>query len=90
MEKYLLRRSQIGILPDEIRLRPKTPMTQDLVPLHASTGRWHPARVDGPEERLKAFVDWELLISYLQESCNESLYLHLRPISLSRWLKNRY
>ena len=89
MEKYLLRRSQIGILPDEIRLRPKTPMTQDLVPLHASTGRWHPARVDGPEERLKAFVDWELLISYLQESFNESLYLHLRPISLSRWLKNR-
>jgi asparagine synthase (glutamine-hydrolysing) len=88
MDKYLLRRSQIGILPDEIRLRVKTPVTPDLLPIHASSGKWHAAPIESPEERMRAFVDWELLISYIQRSFDESLYLHLRAISLSLWLEN--
>jgi asparagine synthase (glutamine-hydrolysing) len=87
MDKYLLRRSQVGTLPDEIRLRPKTPLTQDLMLLHAASGRWNPAAVDPPAGRLDGFIDWELLISYLKRTADDSLYAHLRPIALSRWLK---
>ena len=87
MDKYLLRRSQIGILPDEIRLRPKTPVTEDVMLLHAASGRWNPASVEAPEGRIREFVDLELLINCLQQSTDDSLYLHLRPILLARWLK---
>jgi asparagine synthase (glutamine-hydrolysing) len=87
MDKYLLRRSQVGTLPDEIRLRPKTPITQDLMLLHAASGRWNPAAVDSPAASLAGLIDWELLISYLQRTVDDSLYAHLRPIALSRWLK---
>jgi asparagine synthase (glutamine-hydrolysing) len=87
MDKYLLRRSQIGILPDEIRLRPKTPLTKDVMLLHAGSGRWNPALVEAAEGRIREFVDCKLLMSYLKESTDDSLYLHLRPVSLARWLK---
>jgi asparagine synthase (glutamine-hydrolysing) len=87
MDKYLLRRSQIGILPDEIRLRPKTPATEDVMLLHAASGRWNPASVEPAEGRIREFVDCKLLINYLQQSTDDSLYLHLRPISLTHWLK---
>ena len=87
MDKYLLRRSQIGILPDEIRLRRKTPVTQDVMLLHASSLRWNPALVEQPDESIHQIIDFELLISYLKQTTDESLYMHLRPISLARWLK---
>ncbi len=87
MDKYLLRRSQIGILPEEIRLRRKTPVTQDVMLLHASSGRWNPALVEHPDEGIHRIIDWGLLISYLKDLTDESLYLHLRPVALARWLK---
>ena len=87
MDKYLLSRSQVGTLPDEIRLRPKTPITQDLMLLHAASGRWNPAAVDPPADSLAGCIDWKLLISYLQRTVDDSLYAHLRPVALSRWLK---
>jgi asparagine synthase (glutamine-hydrolysing) len=87
MEKYLLRRSQNGILPDEIRLRRKTPVTQDVMLLHASSGRWNPGLVEQPNDCIHRFVDSELLVSYLQRTTDDSLYVHLRPVSLAHWLK---
>jgi hypothetical protein len=87
MDKYLLRRSQIGILPDEIRLRPKTPIKTDVMLVHADSGRWNPASVGRVERRISGIVDWKRLISDLQCAVDDSLYLHLRPISLARWLR---
>jgi asparagine synthase (glutamine-hydrolysing) len=88
MDKYLLRRSQAGILPDEIRFRPKTPITRDLMLLHAASGRWDPAAVDPAAGSLAGIVDWKLLPSYLRGNTEVSLYIHLRPVALSRWLKS--
>jgi asparagine synthase (glutamine-hydrolysing) len=87
MDKYLLRRSQIGILPDEIRLRPKTPVKTDVMLVHAASGRWNPASVEPAERCVSGIVDGKRLISDLQCAVDDSLYLHLRPISLARWLK---
>jgi asparagine synthase (glutamine-hydrolysing) len=87
MEKHLLRRSQIGILPDEIRLRKKTPVTRNPMLLHAASGRWNPARVEPVEGFVREAVDWNALIRYLRQSTDDLLYLHLRPVLLARWLK---
>src|SRR5258708_32413148 len=66
--KYLLRRSQVGTLPDEIRLRPKTPITQDLMLRHAAAGRLNPACLDPASGGLAGFIDYALLPSYLRQS----------------------
>ena len=88
MDKYLLRRSQIGTLPDEIRLRRKTPVTVDVMLLHLASGKWNPAIVESPGERLREAANCELLDSYLRHATDDSLYVHLRPIALARWLKS--
>ncbi len=87
MDKYLLRRSQIGVLPDQIRLRPKTPVTVDVMLLHAASGKWSPSLVESLGERLREAVDFELLVSYLRGAVDDSLYVHLRPIALAHWLE---
>jgi asparagine synthase (glutamine-hydrolysing) len=88
MDKYLLRRSQIGILPDEIRLRAKTPVTQDLLPLHVASGKFHPARVEPPSRFIQSLVNWPMLMSHLQQCTDVTLYSQLRPIALFQWLEN--
>jgi asparagine synthase (glutamine-hydrolysing) len=88
MDKYLIRRSQIGVLPDEIRLRPKTPILHDVLLLHAGSGKWHPARTPDPPALLRTLVDWPKVIHFLEHSLDESLYAHLRPVALTHWLKN--
>jgi asparagine synthase (glutamine-hydrolysing) len=87
MDKHLLRRSQIGILPDEIRLRPKTPVTQDVLLLHASSGAWRPTVPNAPSPLLRSLVDWPQVIKPLHQSIDDSLYVHLRPVALAWWMK---
>jgi len=87
MEKFLLRRSQIGILPDEIRLRRKTPVLHDVLVLHARSGKWNPSHIGTPPALVRDIVDWPKLISILQEMPDISLYLHLRPVELMHWLE---
>jgi asparagine synthase (glutamine-hydrolysing) len=86
MDKHLLRVSQAGILPDEIRLRPKTPVLQDVLLLHVTSGKWHPEASD-PPALLRTMVDWPGLVHSLDGCTDESLYTHLRPLALSYWLK---
>jgi hypothetical protein len=87
MDKYLLRRSQIGAWPDEIGLRPKTPVPVDVMLHHAASGKWNPALVESPRKRLHEIVNWKLLVSYLRNATDDSLYVHLRAIALAHWLK---
>ena len=86
MEKHLLRVSQAGILPDEIRLRPKTPVLQDVLLLHVNSGKWHP-EAPAPPALLRTVVDWPKVVHSLNGCKDESLHTHLRPLALSYWLK---
>jgi asparagine synthase (glutamine-hydrolysing) len=88
MEKFLVRRSQIGILPDEIRLRPKTPVLQDALLLHTSLGNFNPGRTRARSPLVESLVIWQSLINNLETARDQSLYLHLRPIALAHWLEN--
>jgi asparagine synthase (glutamine-hydrolysing) len=88
MEKYLVRRSQIGILPDEIRLRKKTPILHDPLLLHGLSGTRIPAGTEPHLALFKPSIHWDSLINNLKHSTSMGLYLHLRPVALSRWLEN--
>ena len=88
MEKFLVRRSQIGILPDEIRLRPKTPVLQDALLLHTSSGNFDPKPAGNLPPLVQSLVHSQSLINTLQQAKDQSLYLHLRPVALARWLEN--
>jgi asparagine synthase (glutamine-hydrolysing) len=86
MDKHLLRVSQAGILPDEIRLRPKTPVLQDVLLLHAASGKWHP-QTSEPPALIRTMVDWPKVVNSVNSCRDQSLYMHLRPLALSYWMK---
>jgi asparagine synthase (glutamine-hydrolysing) len=88
MDKYLLRRSQVGILPVEILDRPKTPLQGDSLLLHARAGDWNPVPSERPPDCIQQHVNWALLVEQLKKTQDESLHQHLRPVALARWLKN--
>jgi asparagine synthase (glutamine-hydrolysing) len=87
MNKQLLRVSQNGILPDEILLRPKTPVLQDPLVLQVTSHRWDPVPTETPSIHLDSVVDWSKVLESLGHAYDASLYIHLRPVALSRWLK---
>jgi asparagine synthase (glutamine-hydrolysing) len=88
MEKFLVRHSQIGILPDEIRLRAKTPVLQDALLLHTCSGNFNPTPARNLPSLVQSLVNCRSVINNLRESRDQSLYLHLRPVALARWLEN--
>jgi asparagine synthase (glutamine-hydrolysing) len=87
MNKQLLRVAQAGVLPEEIRRRPKTPVQQDLLVLHVKAGSWQPTGAENPADLLRPLVDWRLLSKFLSKASDTFMYVHLRPIALSFWLK---
>ncbi len=87
MEKHLLRESQRGILPDEIRLRKKVPLPGDDMLLHREAGDWDPVPRGVPTDLVSSLVNWEQVISLIRQSTDETLHLHLRPVALDLWLK---
>jgi len=86
MNKHLLRVSQVGTLPEEIRLRPKTQVPRDPLLLHAASRRWDPVPSDAPAAGLASSVNWSKVLDPLHRQLDRSVYIHLRPVALSRWL----
>jgi asparagine synthase (glutamine-hydrolysing) len=86
VDKRLIRDSQVGILPEKIRRRPKTPVLQDSLVLHAASGKWNPVPTCTPHPLMHSFVEWPKLLESLQRASGMSLYVHLRPVALSFWL----
>ena len=86
LDKELLRRAVDGLLPEEVRLRPKTPFDGDLLAVQVRNGQWKPLPLPEPQEQIRRFVDWEKLGSSIKRG-QSSLWSDLRPISLLHWLK---
>jgi len=87
MNKHLIRFAQTGIIPEEIRLRPKTPVQQDPLVLHVAAGNWDPVAIPAPPERIHSLVNWPAAMRHLRDAKDTALYVHLRPVALSFWLK---
>lgn len=87
MGKDLLRRSMKGLLPEEVRLRPKTPLKGDPLVFHLQRGDWHPLPLHPPVPVINSFVNWKELEQALAIPSKSQLWLDLQPVSLNYWLK---
>jgi asparagine synthase (glutamine-hydrolysing) len=88
MDKELIRRSQKGVLPEEIRLRGKTPLRLEPMLEHVASGKWLPRAPATCPEPLDGLVDWKQLRASFESASGHELYLHARPVSLALWLAN--
>jgi len=86
INKELIRRMVSGLLPEEIRSRPKTPFAGDQVALQVRAHGWSPLPVRVPPRALHEFVDWERFRAELETSTVTFPWPNLRPISLVHWL----
>jgi len=88
IDKELLRRAMLVLLPEEVRLRPKTPLAGDPLALQVRNRRWSPLPLPQPTTAVKFFVDWERLAAILENASGNSLWRDLRPVLLNHWLKD--
>src|SRR5690348_3155412 len=86
MEKTLLREAMRGMLPEEVRARPKTPLVGDLIKHSMDSKKWSQLPLPLPPPELQEFVDWQLLGTTLAGAEGSTLRVGLRPISLCYWL----
>jgi asparagine synthase (glutamine-hydrolysing) len=89
-DKDIVRRAMAGSLPDEIRLRPKTPLGADPaeVLFRREPGKWLPV-LDHPE--MVRYVDPRILIESVHSALREARSLHqeLKALCLAVWLSHR-
>jgi asparagine synthase (glutamine-hydrolysing) len=88
-DKELLREAARGILPEAVRLRPKSPLLRD--PLVALLERPESAWVDSFEAvpDLGRYVERRLIPKVFGEKDPWSAWIHLRPLSLNFWLRSK-
>jgi asparagine synthase (glutamine-hydrolysing) len=87
MKKALLREAMCGMLPEEVRIRPKTPFRGDFLKHSIESKKWSPLPLPEPTAELRSLVDWEQLGTTLATATGSTLWVGLRPISLYKWLK---
>ena len=85
IDKEIIRRMTVGLLPEKVRLRPKTPFEGDLIALTKTRG-WRPLRIPELSGRFCEFVDREALSEVLETEPISFPWPSLRPISLAYWL----
>jgi len=88
MDKLLLRSAMKGVLPEATLRRPKTPLAQDPVWLHASQGRWNPGGMKDWSKQIQELVDTSRLGNCIERTNADGLYASLRPFSLDLWVKS--
>jgi asparagine synthase (glutamine-hydrolysing) len=86
-DKELLRRSMRGLLPDEVRLRSKQPVTTDLLMAHYRNDPKSWLENFEPVKELRRYVDVERAIEHLKDPVQWGLDVQLRPVCLNYWLK---
>jgi asparagine synthase (glutamine-hydrolysing) len=88
-DKELLREAARGILPDEVRLRRKSPLLAD--PLVALLQQPESAWVDSFEgvPELGRYVQRRLIPRVFGEKDVWAAWIHLRPLSLNFWLRSQ-
>ena len=86
-DKELLRQAARGVLPDEVRLRRKSPLRAE--PLNALLDRPEAAWVDGfmPVPELQRYVAERRIPAVSREKDSRAAWINLRPLSLNFWLR---
>lgn len=88
VRKHILREAMRGLLPEEVRLRPKTPLQVSTIEplLKMEDSRW----VDdfAPVPALAAYVDRARVPKVWGPGYSDDAWTNLRPLSLNFWLQN--
>jgi hypothetical protein len=87
VDKHILRVAMKGVLPDAVRLRPKTPLPAD--PLHVSLQQFSdwPRREPTPE--LASYVNPDVVpITNPYEGADP--WLNVRPVCLNHWFDHEH
>lgn len=87
IDKELLRRAMAGLLPEEVRSRPKVPLAGDPLALQVRNGSWRPLPLPQPTPAIRSFVDWGRLSEILEHTSGDSWWRDLRPRLLHHWLQ---
>lgn len=86
-EKELLRRAVKGGLPEQIRLRSKTPLVTDPLAAWAECFKWNPFPLPSATPEIESFVNWGELAATLTGYSASNLWVDLRPVALNHWLR---
>lgn len=87
IEKELLREAMRGMLPEEVRARPKTPLLGDFLKHYIEVKKWSPLPLSEPAAELREYVNWKRLGTTLATAAGSTLWAGLRPVSLCYWLR---
>ena len=87
IDKELLRRAVRGLLPEQVRVRVKTPFRGDLLAFQIKCNQWRPLPPH-PHPAVLQFVDWSRLQASIENAHGGNLWRDLRPFSLLYWLQN--
>jgi asparagine synthase (glutamine-hydrolysing) len=87
MDKELLREATIGLLPEVVRGRPKTPLAREPLAAQADRLKWSPLPLPARQPILDEFVDWTKLEATLRSVPGSHLWGELPAVSLSNWAK---
>jgi asparagine synthase (glutamine-hydrolysing) len=87
INKRLARQAMKGLLPEEIRTRPKTPLLQDPLQLQIEKGAWRWAPLSGNAEGIRSFVDMDRMNATLATIQGSNAWRDLQPVSLLYWLR---
>jgi asparagine synthase (glutamine-hydrolysing) len=84
-DKEIVRRALRGILPDSVRLRRKSPLTQDVVPLllRRPDHWWRDVR---PAPGIENYVQWQLLPHQTAAESSGAATAYLSAVGLNLWL----
>jgi asparagine synthase (glutamine-hydrolysing) len=87
IDKELLRRAARDLLPEEILMRPKTPLVGNPLAVHIEKRLWSPPALATSDRGVDMFVNRDKLLEIMGDPALFSPWRDLVPLSLQYWLK---
>jgi asparagine synthase (glutamine-hydrolysing) len=86
LDKTILRKAMVGVLPDAVRTRPKSPLAGDPGLLLRHTRKFQEIDEFKPVSAIGAYVDRKAIPRVTEEVNSIDLSINVRPFCLNQWL----
>jgi asparagine synthase (glutamine-hydrolysing) len=86
LDKTILRKAMVGVLPDAVRMRPKSPLAGDPGLQLKHTRKFQEIDEFKPVSAISAYVDRKSIPRVTEEVNGAALSINLRPYCLNQWL----
>jgi asparagine synthase (glutamine-hydrolysing) len=88
VKKHLLRVAMKSRLPEEVCVRPKSPLAGDPLLESIQAGQMQWAEDFSPVPKLTEYVERDAISPISREADSDRLWMNIRPLSLNYWLLN--